>query len=200
MIWKERRVLLIILGALLVANTLFFFTYRVQYQSRLDALDTRLEAAEQELTRVKASRESAELTLRNYRNVERDVLEVFNAHWSTRPERLTLLIAEVKRLAVASNLIPASYSFAQTEGRTLTSGRRPDREDLGANEVGISFTVQGNYQQARRLINLLELSQQFVIIESIRLAAADDRTLTLNLQLKTLFRDMGGPRGSENRL
>jgi hypothetical protein len=200
MIWKERRVLLIILGALLVANTLFFFTYRVQYQSRLDALDTRLEAAEQELARARASRESAELTLRNYRNVERDVLEVFNTHWSTRPERLTILIAEVKRLAVASSLIPASYSFAQTEGRTLTSGRRPDREDLGANEVGISFTVQGNYQQTRRLINLLELSQQFVIIESIRLAAADERNLTLNLQLKTLFRDMGGQRGSENRL
>ena len=49
--------------------------------------------------------------------------------------------------------------------------------------------MQGNYQQIRRLINLFELSRQFIIIDQIGLASAQDQNLTLNLQLKTLFRD-----------
>ena len=195
MIWREKRLLLIILGVLLLANTIFFFTYRVQYQSRLDALDERLAAAEADLQRAKTARVGAERNLESYRGVERDVVAVFDAHWSTQQERLTALIAEVKRLAVASNLVPASYSFGQAEQRTLSAARR-DAESLGAHEVSITFSVQGTYDQVRRLINLLELSQQFVIIESISLAAADQEQLTLNLRLKTLFRD--APRGFGN--
>ena len=37
MIWREKRVLLIVLGVLLAANTVFFFTYRVQYKNRLQS-------------------------------------------------------------------------------------------------------------------------------------------------------------------
>ena len=31
MIWREHRILLIVLGVLFIANAIFFFTYRVQY-------------------------------------------------------------------------------------------------------------------------------------------------------------------------
>ena len=39
MIWREKRTLLFVLGAALLANAIFFFTYRVQYENRLRALD-----------------------------------------------------------------------------------------------------------------------------------------------------------------
>ncbi|HYH10057.1 MAG TPA: hypothetical protein VEK11_23610 [Thermoanaerobaculia bacterium] len=188
MIWREKRTLLAILGVLLAANLFFFFTYRVQYQSRLDALDTRLAEVERELEQTRLSRLRAEQAFRSFRKVEADVMEVFNSHWSTQQERFTALIVEVKRLSDASNLVPASYSFARGETKRVTSSGGRKRE-LGANEVSISFGVQGTYAQARRLINLLELSRQFVIIESISLTAGEGNLLTLNLQLKTLFRD-----------
>lgn len=189
-IWRERRVLLIILGVLLLANTVFFFTYRVQYQSRLDALDTRLAEVEQELAQARNARVQSEQTLQAYRKVQNDVAAVFAEHWSTQAQRLTALITEVKRLAVASGLVPPTYTFARGAVRAepLPGGRRL-REGVGANEVGITFTVNGSYEQVRRLINLLELSRQFVIIERISLTTADERTLTLSLGLKTLFRD-----------
>ena len=68
---------------------------------------------------------------------------------------------------------------------------------IGTTTVEIAFTVQGTYEQSRRLINLLELSDQFVIIDGIGLASISttnaapgaDKTLTLNIRLKTLFRD-----------
>jgi len=198
-IWREKRNLLIILGILLLGNVMFFFTYRVQYQSRLDDLDARLAAAEKSFDDARTARLTAERKLQGYRKVETDVATVYDQHWSTQSKRFTALIAEVKRLALASSLNPLAYSFDKEEVKgTQQLGRG---EDIGATEVGMGFTVQGSYQQARRLINLLELSRQFVIIDKIALSSAADQKLTLTLHIKTLFRDETPRRGTTtNRL
>ena len=60
MIWREKRVLLTILGVLLLANTAFFFTYRVQYEARLKALDERLHESEDRLQRARNARMAAQ--------------------------------------------------------------------------------------------------------------------------------------------
>jgi Tfp pilus assembly protein PilO len=187
MIWREKRVLLILLAAALLANTMFFFTYRVRYQSRLDELDARVEEVQSELQRVHNARVEAEQTFQSYRKVEGDVLSVFNDVWSTQPQRFTALVSEVKRLTVASDLVPTSISFSRGDVKKVSSGTK--RQTLGASEVGISFGVKGSYQQARRLINLLELSRQFVIISAVSLSGGGGDDLSLTLQLKTLFRD-----------
>lgn len=197
MIWREKRILLIILALVLVANTMFFFTYRVQYQSRLDTLDTRMAQVESQLEQARTARTRAEQTLQSYSKVENDVREVFNEHWATQPERFTKLFAEVTRLATASSLVPTTYSFKRGEGERAPSGAR--RQNLGVNEVGISFGVEGTYAQARRLINLLELSRQFVIIARIGLSESNEQQLSLNLELKTIFRDEQ-PYVAQNRL
>jgi len=184
MIWREKRVLLIILGILLVANTIFFFTYRVQYQTRLDGLEQRRSQAETHLADAKAAHAAAEQRYNSYRRIQSDVQTIYEKQWSTEPQRLTALITEVKRLAAASQLIPPSYSFTELQQK----GTKGVPE---ARTVGITFTVQGNYAQVRRLINLLELSRQFVIIDHIGLSSADNQILTVNLSLKTLFRDTG---------
>lgn len=197
MIWREKRMLLIVLALVLAANTMFFFTYRVQYQSRLDSLDEKLAEVQSELDKTRSSRIRAEQTLVSYRKVENDVLQVFNDHWSTQEQRFTALFTEVMRLAMASSLEPGSYSFQRGEAKRVSSGSR--RETLGATEVGISFGVEGTYEQVRRLINLLELSRQFVIIEGVTLNAVEDQTLSLDLKLKTIFRD-GQSDAAANRL
>ena len=189
MIWRERRVLLIVLALLLAVNTGFFFTYRVQYQHRLDDLDRRLEAAEAQLAQARAERVRAERTFQAYQQIQQDVQRVLDQHWSTQEERLTAMIAEVKRLAEASDLIPQTYGFTRAVAESESAAGRRRREGIGVTEVRVTFDVTGTYQQARRLINLLELSRQFVIIEQINLAAREGQALTLALRLKTLFRD-----------
>lgn len=200
MIWKEKRILLIILAVILLVNTVFFFTYRVQYQNRLDELDARLAQVQGDFDAVRTSRLSAEQTLQSYRNVENDVLVVFNEHWATQAERFTKMFSEVNRLAVASSLVPSTYSFGRGEGKRVSSGSR--RETLGALEVSIAFGVQGTYEQVRRLINLIELSRQFIIIEGITLNTSGnpDQALALNLKLKTIFRDEEKATVASNRL
>jgi hypothetical protein len=181
--WREKRILLGMLGVLLAANTIFFFTYRLQYEQRLKDLDDRRDQAETRLTQEKSARVSAERRLAAYRTTSKDVEEIYTREWATEAQRLTALISEVKRLAVASELIPKSISYARAEPQQQKGAR------TNAEIVTINFSVQGNYQQVRRLINLLELSRQFIIIDQIGLGTGQDQGLTLNLQLKTLFRD-----------
>lgn len=181
MIWREKRLLLIVLGVLLAANTIFFFTYRVQYQRRLQSLEDRRSQSEAQLVAARSARVTAEQKVATYRQVQADVQNIYSKQWATESERLTAFIAEVNRLAVASDLVPRSTAYARNE--------KAKKLGTAAETVTITFTVQGNYQQVRRLINLLELSRQFVIIDRISLSSSQGGQLTLMLQLKTLFRD-----------
>lgn len=201
MIWREKRVLLIVLGLVLAANAVFFFTYRVQYQERLDSLEERRETAEKQLAAAGASRIRAEQRFASYRKIEVDVRHVYDDYWSTQDRRLTPMIAEVKRLAVASGIIPTSLSFDKlavnattvSAARVAAGSATRRKTPIGVSEVGIAFSVDGTYEQARRLINLLELSSQFIIIDQLSLASREGQTLTLTLHVKTLFRDPTPP-------
>jgi Tfp pilus assembly protein PilO len=198
MIWREKRILLGVLGVLLLANVVFFLTYRVQYQTRLDEMEERRDQVEGQLAKTRRQRAEAEMSLTAYRKVERDVQLVYDETWSTQPRRLTAMIAEVKRLAIASNAVPRTLVFGTSESKEVAGTRKT--KPVGAREVSISFSVTATYEQVRRMINLLELSNQFVIIDSINLAEADHPRLTLNLRIKTLFRDEPTTAGGGNRL
>ncbi len=204
MIWKEKRILLIILGLVLVANVIFFFTYRVQYQSRLTDLDERLAETENQLAQTRAARVKAEQTYRSYKQIEADVARIYDEYWGTQSQRLTAMISEVKRLTVASSLVPTTITFTSSDVavKTAAAGRARKNAPVGATEVGISFGVDGTYEQIRRLINLLELSRQFVIVNQIGLSAREGNTLSFNLHVKTLFRDdtAAKPGAANNRL
>lgn len=206
MIWREKRVLLIVLAVLLAANAIFFFTYRVRYQSRLDDLDARMAQAEGQLAQARGARIRAEETYRGYKRTEADVATIYNQYWATQSERLTTMIAEVKKLTVAASLIPSSTGYGRHEvaAKVLTRRDRANQprseNTMGATEVGITFGVTGSYEQVRRLINLLELSRQFIIIEQIGLSEGEGGKVSFNLNLKTLFRDDENPRAANNRL
>lgn len=182
MIWREKRVLLIVLGVLLLANTLFFFTYRIQYESRLRDLDARLDSVKADLEGARRSRVAAEQQVAAYRKIERTVRDIYENRWSTEQQRLTRMIAEVKKLAAAASLTPASFAFDRVEDRASA------RTATGATQVGVGFTVQGTYQQIRSLINQFELSEQFIIVDSISLSSENGDLLTMNIHVKTLFR------------
>jgi hypothetical protein len=192
MIWREKRVLLVILAVLLLANTAFFFTYRVQYQNRLQDLAGRLDASNERLARARAARINAQQQIDGYRKVQSDIQVLYNERWATEQQRLTALVGEIKKVTAASSLVPQSLSFSESAENVRGGGN-------GAATVHISFSVHGSYQQVRRLINLLELSDQFVIIDGISLGGGSADDLTLNLRLKTIFRDTSSRAPTANR-
>jgi Tfp pilus assembly protein PilO len=183
MIWREKQVLLIILGVLLLANIGFFMTYRVRYQQRLDDLDARVMAAQAKRDAAQARSRGLEGQFAAYQKVQRDIDTVYNEHWATQRERMADLLVEVRKLAAASQLVPKSTAFMEEPSK---------KEHERTTQMGITFGVQGSYQQVRRLINLLELSDQFIIIDQLGLqnavATSDSPVLSLTIRLKTIFR------------
>lgn len=206
MIWREKRIPLAILGVFLLANAVFFFTYRVQYESRLSGLEADKHAAEERLEQTRGKRAQTERQIAAFRKAQADLTAIYNDRWATEPQRLTALISEVKRLEEASQLVGRSHGFGKSEKDAKQA------TGLGTDVVTITFAVQGTYQQVRRLINLLELSDQFVIIDAVSLSGSNaaapipggegapapagpvavpppsNGPLTLNLRLKTVFR------------
>jgi hypothetical protein len=186
MMWRERKIPLIVMAVLLLGNVFFFFTYRVQYQNRLRDLDARQDEAQKRLEDAQRGRLTAQQQLASYDKVRTDLQDLYEQRWSTQAKRFTRLFEEVKKLATASRFDPRSFAFSRTE----TQASRSDPGNEGNTTVGLSFTVQGTYEQARQLINLIELSDQFVIIDGLSLGGANDpKSLTLNIHLKTLFRE-----------
>jgi hypothetical protein len=186
MIWREHRILLGVLAALLVANAIFFFTYRVRYETRLSAMDASLQQAERDLLRARSKRIAAEQSVTNYKQVQTDLQTLYNSRWATEPERLTRLYTEIKRLAANSQIgMPRAFSFGRTEDREMQKSG-----GVGTVTVTIVFNAQGSYQQLRRLINQLELSNQFVIIDALSIGSGSSPdNLTVSVRLKTLFRE-----------
>jgi alpha-galactosidase/6-phospho-beta-glucosidase family protein len=179
-IWREKRALLIVLAVLLAVNVAFFVTYRVRYQQRIADLDQKLADRQNALARMRTDHATAVKTFEDYRRMVQDIQTVYNDYWSTPDQRLTALIVEIKRLATQSRLIPQSTAY---------NSQSKKKEEFGTTSLQIIFSVQGPYQNVRQLINLLELSKQFVTIDSISINSSASDKLILNLQLRTLFHD-----------
>lgn len=61
-------------------------------------------------------------------------------------------------------------------------------KDRGLSEVKISAAVQGNYQSLIRLINSLEHSPHFYVLDGLTLASETSGNIKLNVSLRTYFR------------
>ncbi len=190
MMWRQHKYSLLVIAALLLGNIFFFFTYRVQYQSRLQDLENRKSEALGRLHDAQRSRASAEQQLASYDKIRADLQTLYNERWSTQQQRFALLFEEVKRLATASKFDPHSFAFSRSADSN-DAARNEAAAAAGNTVVSVAFTVEGTYDQMRRLINLLELSDQFVIIDGISLNGGSDaeKKLTMSIRLKTFFRD-----------
>ena len=129
--------------------------------------------------RLEALRESRDRLTRLLETAERNrqgVFDLYERRLATEESRLTDLIAEVKRLARQAGLDSPSFSYAAVQ-----------IEEFGLVKKSIVFRVEGNYPKLRELVNLLELSDHFLILEEIRLQESDGSRLGIDLQISTLF-------------
>lgn len=176
-----QRLILIIVGVLLVANLAVFFTYRVRQQERIDSLRSRRAQLEDELRRTTEQRDRTRQQIAAVAQLERELDTIFNQTWGEPDERLTPLLRELNTLASRSGLQPPSRAYSNEQ--TTREGE--------ATAMTISFNVRGSYEQLRRMINLIESSEQYVVIDSLSLSgdAQSGDQLQISLQLRTLFRE-----------
>lgn len=164
---------LIVLGA----NLLFWGVYETSFASRRASLESISTRAAMRLERLGEQSREMELFLSQVEQQKQAIAAIYTDHFATEAERFTSLLREVRQLARQAGLQPASFSYPKEE-----------IDDEGLVRRSITFSVTGNYEQVRQLINFFELSDQFITLEEIGLTGdkGTDR-LDIRLSFSTLF-------------
>jgi Tfp pilus assembly protein PilO len=167
--------------ALLAINLLIFAFYQVAYAGKVEALRTRFESDNTDLRELTAKRQEIDDYLSRVRTGRGAIHTLYLDHFQTADQRLTATLEEIESLGSKAGLKPSAFSYPTQ-----------DLKDLQLREMGISFGVDGTYEQLRRFINLLELSDQFMILRSISLnrsgkAGSSSPKLSLSVSMATLF-------------
>lgn len=92
-------------------------------------------------------------------------------------DRMTAVLREVGLASRGAGLLPDGFSYRETvDDRT------------GGIRFGIGFSVEGTYEQIRTLLASLQVSPQFLIIDSISFKGEEDarsQILSIRLQVST---------------
>lgn len=170
-IWLPGLLLLLVnLGVL--SGYRFLLAGQTQMRSsRVERLSTALAGLEEHRAALDDVRTKAE--------TNRLRVEEFYGLWlSSEADRLTQVIAEVKRMAGASGVQASGFRY-------------PDEalEEFDLVRRSIVFSAEGSYQELRRFIHALERSEQFLILDEIGISetAGDSTDVRVRISVSTLF-------------
>lgn len=158
-------------------NLVLLGVYETSFASRRASLENISARAGARLERLQAQSREMELFLSQVDHQKQAIAAIYTDHFATEAERFTSLLREVRQLARQAGLQPNSFSYPKQV-----------IDDEGLVRRSITFSVAGNYEQVRRLVNFFELSDQFITLEQIGLSGdkGTDR-LDISLSFSTLF-------------
>lgn len=179
-VWRRYPKLWLPAAVFLLVNLGFLAAYRLVLAEDAELGRGLLARREAELVRLGELRESLEEAWAETQATQSGLAAFYADRLATEERMLTTVIAKVKELAARAGLDPRVIQY---DKETF--------ERQGLVMRGFDFRVEGNYQQLRRLINFLELSDSFLILEEIGLAAVGEggQTLAIDLRISTLFAD-----------
>ena len=177
-VWRRRLWVWLPALVIVILNLAFLSTYRFLLAGQAQLRSMRVERAEEELIGYEADR--AELRdLLQRAKLNRDRLDEFYARWlASESERLTRVIGEVRDLAQRAGVEPSTFNYPEE-----------DLQDYGLLRRSIAFSVRGSYLQLRTFINLIELSDYFLMLEDVQLSeqGQGDSVVRVNLKVSSLF-------------
>lgn len=151
--------------------------YQVRFAGEAEVSEASVQRGRTALAELEADRRRLEGNLERIRSNRENLAHFYQQRLATESERLTEVIAEVRELARTAGLEPTSVSY-------------PDEpiEGFGLRERAFVFGVQGRYEDLRKLMNLLELSESFLSLEAVSLVGdARGGSLRIDLRISTLF-------------
>lgn len=168
--------------AFLAANLLLLSAYRVVLAGQGQLRTSRIERSKAELVKLSAERQRLEETAEKVRTSRAEIDRFYSDRLSSENVRLTRILAEVRTLATRSGLAPTNINYGKEE-----------IDGYGLLRRSIDFSVEGSYLEFRRFVNLLELSDSFLVLERVGLRESDDTgaNLRINLGVSTLFASAG---------
>lgn len=172
----------------LAAMVVFLTVFLVKFADEAEVARSRLERQTQALETIKTSRLRAEEIVEKVRTSEAGLEDFYGRRLASESQALTRIIAEIKDLCDRAGIPPSALAY--------------ERQTLEGQDVfrrAITFSVDGSYAQLRQLINFIELSDSFLILDQISLRGNDEEgtPLRISLQLSTLFTFAAAPERAE---
>lgn len=178
--WRRRLRLWTLPLVFCALNAAAAALYQTSFAGNVEVLHRLVSSASEELAKLKAERQESVAFLERVEARRAAMKKLYEEHFSTEAERFTTMVREAKRLARQAGLAPSSVSYPENK---LDEG--------GLVERRMVFAVQGTYDQLRTFINFLELTDQFLTLESVGLNGNDVRgqgqILSIRLELSTVF-------------
>jgi type IV pilus assembly protein PilO len=176
--WRSRLKFWLPALILVGLNLAVLSTYRFLLAGQTQLQAGRIERRQARIQELEAERLVLDETVTEARR-NRELVDRLYREWMTpESERLTAVIAEVKNLADMAGVLYSSFSY-------------PDQvlEEQGLIKRSLVFSVEGSYLDLRSFINLIEVSDLFLILESVQLTggARDGPTVRVSMTVSTLF-------------
>lgn len=179
--WKQNLKLWLLPAVFFALMLALLGLFAVKFADEAQVARTRLERRTEELELVRAQRVRAEGVVDQIRASDEGLVEFYGRRLSSESQALTRIIAEIKDLCGRAGIPPQSLNY--------------DREVLLGQDVSrrtITFSVDGSYAQLRQLINFIELSDSFLILDQVALRGNNaEGPLRISLKLSTLFTAKG---------
>ena len=176
--WRARLKFWLPALILVGLNLAVLSTYRFLLAGQAQIQAGRVERRQARVEELEADRLALEEILTEAKR-NRELVDRLYKEWLTpESQRLTAVIAEVKRLAQMAGVEYSSFSYPE---KLL--------EDRGLLKRSLVFSVEGSYPELRSFINLIEVSDLFLILESVRLSGGtrDGPYIRVSMTVSTLF-------------
>lgn len=178
--WRRRVRLWTVPLVFFALNLAAFAVYHTTFAGNVEALQDLVLAAARDREAIAAERGTSIAYLERLEGRRDTVEQLYSQTFATEAERLTDVIREAKRLAHQAGLTPRNITYPDTL-----------LEAQGMVEKKIVFPVDGTYDQLRRFINFLELSDEFLTLERVSLNESQGTgatpVLSIQLELSTVF-------------
>jgi Tfp pilus assembly protein PilO len=157
-IWRQRLWVWVPALLFFLANATAYTIYRFGFADRVASLQEDLKERRERLDPLDARRQKLQTLLDRSKRNDLEIRKLYAESFSTRRARLTNINNEVKTLARKAGLDPRSFSYPEEQ-----------IQQYGLIKRSFIFSVEGSYVNLRKFINLLELSDSFLTLESINL-------------------------------
>jgi Tfp pilus assembly protein PilO len=174
MVWRRHLALWLIPLLALALGVAMLMVYRTSFAGRDERMATLAGEAAGKLEALQAQRRAVEGFVGRVASQEQAIDDMYGKQFATESERFTRFLREIRELARQAGLDPQSFNYPQTV-----------LQEEGLVKRTVDFSVEGGYDELRRFINFLELSDQFVTIEQI--AMSGEGRLALRFSLSTIF-------------
>ena len=176
--WSQNLKIWLPAALFLAVMLAFLVVFGLEFADEAEVARTRLARRTEELDQAQARRAHAQGIVDQVRASEEGLADFYGRRLSSESESLTRILAEIKDLCERAGVPPTALNYE----RQVLEGQDVSRRT-------ITFSVNGTYSQLRQLINFIELSDSFLILDGIALRGdgVEGAPLRISLRMSTLF-------------